>query len=143
MIKKINYDSSARKDEYGYPIGVDLDSAAAAIQGIANIAAVCYETKNPLFEDLPQYHFDRRDMCEVFDANFMDWLSNHLESRSDEFLITRNGDEFYIIHFPSGTIVNWYKHMGRTNTCNKALTVEDLREFKKMLLADFGYEEVN
>ena len=121
MIKKINYDSPAHKDKDGY--------------------TVYYETKNPLFVNLPQYHFDRGDMGEVFDAIFMDWFWDHLGSHSDEFFITQNDDEFYIIHFPSGTIVNWHKHMGRTNTCNKALTLDNLREFKKMLLADFGYEE--
>lgn len=121
MITKIDYMSEARLDEEGYH--------------------VYYETKNPLFKDLPQYHFDRDDMCEVFDADFMHWFWDNLGSSNDEFLITRNGDEFYIIHFPSGTIVNWYKHMGRTNTCNKNLTLDDLREFKRMLLESFGYEE--
>ena len=82
-------------------------------------------------------------MCEVFDAEFMNWFWDNIYHRTDEFLITKNcGDEFYIIHFPSGTIVNWYKHVGRTNTCNKNLTLDDLREFKKMLLESFGYEEV-
>ena len=81
-------------------------------------------------------------MCGVLDVEFENWLWDHMEESSDEFFITRRGDEFYIIHFPSGTIINWYKHMGRTNTCNKNLTLDDLREFKKMLLASFDYEEV-
>ena len=122
MIKKINYNNLTHRDEYGYP--------------------VYYETNNSLFEELPQYHFDRSDMCDVFDTEFMEWFWDHLGDRSDDFLITQNGDEYYIIHFPSGTIVNWYKHMGRTNTCNKNLTLDDLREFKKMLLASFDYEEI-
>lgn len=123
MIKKINYNDSSHRDKDGYP--------------------VYYETKNPLFKNLPQYHFDRDDMCDVFDVDFMKWFWDHgLENRNDEFLITSEDDEFYIIHFPSGTIINWYKHMGRTNTCNKNLTLDDLREFKKMLLESFGYEEV-
>lgn len=122
MIKKINYDSPDHRDEDGFP--------------------VYYETKNPLFEKLSQYHFDTKDMGDVFDNNFMNWFWDHLECRGDEFLITQNNDQYYIIHFPSGTIVNWYKYMlYSTNTCNKALTVDDLREFKKMLLADFNYEE--
>lgn len=103
---------------------------------------VYYESKNPLFQDLPQYHFDRDEMCKVFDSEFVDWLWDHINEYSDEFFITKSWDEFYIIHFPSGTIVNWYKHVGRTNTCNKPMTIEDLKEFKKMLLSDFGYEEV-
>lgn len=122
MIKEIDYTSAAHRDKDGYP--------------------VYYRTKNPLFEKLPQYHFNRDDMCEIFDTEFMFWFWDHLGDNSDEFYLTRNDDEFYIIHFPSGTIINWYKHMGRTNTCNKNLTLDDLREFKKMLLEDFGYEEV-
>lgn len=103
---------------------------------------VYYETKNPLFLDLPQYHFDRDDMCSIFDSDFMNWMWDHIGEFNEEFLITRRDDEFYIIHFQSGTIVNWYKHMGRTNTCNKGLTLDDLKEFKKMLLDSFGYVEV-
>lgn len=122
MIKKINYDDAKHRDEEGY--------------------LIYYETKNPLFKELPQYHFDRSDMCDIFDADFMMWFWEHIEESNDEFLLTRYDDEFYIIHFKSGTIINWYKHMGRTNTCNKDLTLDDLREFKKMLLASFNYEEV-
>ena len=122
MITKIDYNNPAHCDTEGYP--------------------VYYETETPLFKDLPQYHFDRNDMCEIFDGEFMDWFWDNLERRNDDFLITRSDDEFFIIHLKSGTIVNWYKHMGRTNTCNKALTLDDLREFKKMLLESFGYEEV-
>lgn len=122
MIRKIDYTSGARRDKEGYP--------------------VYYDTKNPLFVDLPQYHFNRDDMCDIFDADFMTWFWDHLEDRNDEFIITHADDEYYIIHLTSGTIVNWYKHVGRTNTCNKDLTLDDLREFKKMLLESFGYEEV-
>ena len=122
MIKKIDYSLPINRDEDGFP--------------------VYYDTKNPLFKELPQYHFSRDDMCGVFDIDFIDWLYDHLEKSNSEFLITKIEDEFYIIHFISGTIVNWYKHMGRTNTCNKDLTLDDLREFKKMLLNSFGYEEV-
>ena len=46
MIKEINYNSDTHRDEEGYP--------------------VYYETKNPLLKNLPQYHFDRSDMCAVF-----------------------------------------------------------------------------
>ena len=122
MIRKINWNDGSHTDEEGY--------------------YKYYETENPLFETLPQYHFERSDMCEIFDCDFEDWLWEHKEKCNDEFLITSRSDELYIIHFPSGTIVNWYKHMGRTNTCNKNLTLDDLREFKKMLLEAFGYEEV-
>lgn len=92
------------------------------------------------FNNLPQYHFNRDEMCEVFDAEFMDWFWDHIGEKSDDFYLFKHDDEFYILHLPSGTMINWYKHMGRTNTCNKNLSIEDLKEFKKMLLDDFGYE---
>lgn len=94
---------------------------------------------NPLFEDLPQYHFDRDEMCEVFDKEFVEWLWDNMDTSSDCFDIFRRDDEFYILHRNSGTLINWYKHMGRTNTCNKDLSIEDLREFKKLLLLDYLY----
>lgn len=93
-------------------------------------------------QELPQYHFDRDEMCKVFDSDFIDWLWDHINEDSYDFGIKQRGDEFYIIHYPSGTIVNWYKHMGRTNTCNKPLTIEDLKDFKTLLLADFEWKDV-
>ena len=107
------------------------------------IEKIKHKTENPLFVELPYYHFDRCEMCRIFDSEFMLWFQDHLEDRNEEFIITRVEDEYYIIHLPSGTIINWYKHMGRTNTCNKNLTLDDLREFKKMLLESFGYKEVH
>ena len=89
MIKSIAF--NRRIDKEGYP--------------------VYYKTKNPLFMNLPQYHFDRDDMCDVFDSDFMDWFWDHLGDKNDEFILTYEDDEFYIIHLSSGTIVNWYKHL--------------------------------
>ena len=99
-------------------------------------------SKNPLFKDLPDYHFDRDEMCKVFDDDFAMWLYDHINEHSDYFPIWRWEDEIYILHRDSGTMVGWYKHIGRCNICNKKLTIEDLKEFKRMLLADFGYVEV-
>ena len=49
-------------------------------------------------------------------------------------------DEFYIIHFDSGTIINWYKHIGRTNTCNdEDFTLNDLREMLILLKEDLEW----
>lgn len=50
-------------------------------------------------------------------------------------------DEFYIIHRDSGTIINWYKHLGRTNTCNKeGFTLADLKELLLLLKEDLKEE---
>lgn len=100
-----------------------------------------WKPKSNYFDNLPQYHFERDDFAEVF-SPIIEFIWDNMYSYSDSFFITRNGDEFYIIHFPSGTMINWYKHLGRTNTCNKPLTIDDLKEFKRLLLLDFGYIEV-
>ena len=48
----------------------------------------------------------------------------------DEFSLFRVDDEFYILHRNSGTLINWYKHAGRTNTCNNPdFSMEDFRVF--------------
>mgnify|MGYP007064904547 CR=1 FL=1 len=62
---------------------------------------------------------------------------------TDNFLLYRWEDEFYIIHRDSGTIINWYKHLGRTNTCNKeGFTLADLKELLLLLKEDLKEVEV-
>lgn len=85
-------------------------------------------------EDLPQYHIDRDVMCKIVAETvgyerLMDAF-DHGTVICDSFAWFRNSDEFYIIHLDSGMMVNWYKHLGRTNTCSQAnRTVEDYRTF--------------
>lgn len=94
-------------------------------------------------DTLPQYHFDRNDFCKIFmevftideyvDIDVLCGPTTHLE----EFSLFRCEDEFYILHRNSGVLINWYKHMGRTNTCNKSdFTLDDFREFLKKLRED-------
>ena len=91
-----------------------------------------YNSKH--LQDLPQYHFDRDEFCKAFYKVFtkdemIDILSMNLAPK-DEFVMVKNGDEYYIIHLASATVINWYKHLGRTNTCNKSgFTIDDLNEF--------------
>ena len=94
-------------------------------------------------ETLPQYHFDRDDFCKVFREVFTDDEIIDIDvmcgypQNTDNFLLYRWEDEFYIIHRDSGTIINWYKHLGRTNTCNKeAFTLADLKELLLLLKKD-------
>ena len=97
-------------------------------------------------ETLPQYHFEREDFVnefykvftrdEVFDL-VVDCQGHRV---TDEFFLLDGDDEFYIIHRESGTMINWYKHLGRTNTCNKeGFTLEDLHEFLVLLKEDLSY----
>lgn len=89
---------------------------------------------------LPQYHFDRAEFVDAFKRVFSIDEIYDLEVACqehrclDDFLLYYADDEFYIIHLDSGTIINWYKHLGRTNTCNKeGFSLLDLMELLKLL----------
>ena len=89
---------------------------------------------------LPQYHFDRDKFCKVFFEVFTSDESTEIftlcgiHKHLDDFSLFRCEDEFYILHRDSGIMINWYKHLGRTNTCNRPdFTVDDLREFWQKL----------
>lgn len=98
---------------------------------------------------LPQYHFDREDFCKTIEKVFT-WdefvdidvecgCNRHL----DEFSLFRYEDEFYILHRSSGVVINWYKHAGRTNTCNRPdFTLDDFREFLVELRKDLVWNGV-
>lgn len=98
-------------------------------------------------ETLPQYHFDRDEFTKAFYDVFenTDNIFNLIvecqgHRVTDEFFLLYGDDEFYIIHRQSGTMINWYKHLGRTNTCNKGgFTLEDLHEFLVLLKEDLEF----
>lgn len=82
---------------------------------------------------LPDYHMDRKAFVNVFYKVFsndeIDKLEMYCQSCKcfDDFLLYYKDDIYYIIHFDSGTIISWYKHIGRANTCNnKWFTKYDL-----------------
>lgn len=98
---------------------------------------------------LPQYHFDRDLFCKIFEEVFTyDEIADvELECGDQrhlgEFSLLRWEDEFYVLHRNSGIMINWYKHLGRTNTCNKSgFTINDLREFLVELRKDLVWEGV-
>ena len=99
--------------------------------------------------DLPQYHFDRDEFCKAFEKVFTndELIDMELECGCNkhvgDFALMRHDDEFYILHRDSGIMINWYKHLGRTNTCNRPdFTLDDLREFLKKLREELVWERV-
>lgn len=95
---------------------------------------------------LPQYHFDRDEFTKAFydvftsDEVFDLIVECQGQRITDEFFLLYDADEFYIIHRESGTMINWYKHLGRTNICNKeGFTLEDLHELLLLLKEDLEY----
>lgn len=97
--------------------------------------------KSKFLQELPQYHFEREAFTNMFyevfgssDEIFEVIVACQEHRCLDSFHLFYDSDEFYIIHLESGTIINWYKHLGRTNTCNKeGFTLEDLKEFLVLL----------
>lgn len=96
--------------------------------------------KSKYLQEIPQYSFDRDDFVDAFKKIFSNDEIFELEVACQErkllydFLLYYAYDEFYIIHLSSGTIINWYKHLGRTNTCNKeGFDINDLLELLKAL----------
>lgn len=109
---------------------------------------MCDTIKSKFLQDLPQYHFDRDDFTNVFYEVFgsTDEIFNLIVACQEhkclfEFHLFYDSDEFYIIHLRSGTVINWYKHLGRTNTCNKeGFTLADLKELLLLLKEDLKEE---
>ena len=97
-----------------------------------------------------QYHFTRDEMTKVFEEVFplnsqiwdwnIVWYCYFKDTNS--FHAFRDEDEFYILHKPSGTMINWYKHMGRTNTCNKDLSLDELKLFLLLLRKELVEDKI-
>lgn len=93
-------------------------------------------------ELLEQYYFDRDIFCEEFRKvipDIIDIFHTHGNQNiltMTDFIMIKHENEYYIMHNDSGTIINWYKNLGRINTCNKNLTLEEFRLFIKMLNED-------
>lgn len=95
---------------------------------------------------LPQYHIDRNEFCEIIKETVgYDRLMDAFcygAVVSDRFAWFSNNDEFYIINLDSGMMVNWYKHLGRTNTCSQSnRRLEDYYEFFELFKEELGYLE--
>ena len=96
------------------------------------------------------YHFVRDEMEKIFEEVFpLDsqawdwdcvWYCDFRDTNS--FHAFKDYDEYYILHKPSGTMINWYKHIGRTNTCNKDLSLDELRLFLLLLRKELVEEKI-
>lgn len=94
---------------------------------------------------LKDYYFKRDDFekvwSEVFTKEELGLVLSEGHLVTDNFLYEQIGDEHYLIHLESGTIINWYKHLGRTNTCNKNdFTLNDLKTMIQLYADDYREE---
>ena len=94
-------------------------------------------------KDMPQYPFTRDSFVRIFNEVFRSEqidaiLDACIETRhAYRFLLTKNEEDYYIIHLSSGTVIGWYKHLGRINVCSKPeATLTDLRYFLQQLRYD-------
>ena len=85
---------------------------------------------NP-FETLAQYAIERDDFERIYLL-----VAKKLYNETDDFKGWYNNDEWYILHKPSGTMINWYKHCGRCNTCNKTLSLHQHELFATIIYED-------
>ena len=102
--------------------------------------------KNNKLVYMEQYHIERDLLCKIVDEEFnydtlMDLFCYGAIKNTENFTAFRVGDEFYILHRDSGMMINWYKHLGRTNTCSQEhRTAEDYREFFRKLKEDMEHD---
>ena len=87
---------------------------------------------------------DQRDRKEVFTAEETDSVFSLCQESPylDDFILAWDEDTFYFIHKKSCTIITFYKHVGRCNTCsNQDLDLDDLKKFFTLLKEDLVYKE--
>lgn len=132
------YNINSNKTETNKNINVSVEDA---IDESFGIKSNCWNLNT-----LPQYHFPRHEFCNIWEEVFKDIDGIEWDSKIMNGIQTPNfhsyhdnDDEYYIIHLPSGTMINWYKHLGRTNTCNKNLSLSELKLFFILLKNDMNY----
>lgn len=94
-------------------------------------------------EELAQYYLDRDRFCEIVLSMFnFDIDSENLQLicidgfTGNRFHLFYDCDDFYILDMKTGMMINWYKNLGRINTCNQSRTEEEIIEFFKLLKVD-------
>ena len=135
-----------------------IDHAVRALERRAGAASVKYEKNEngsysvikwePLpgpdaqdpMEALPHGHFGRGEfagvLVEALGNDGIDALEDACVTGKamGDFKCWYDEGDYYVCHMPSGMTVNWYKHLGRANTCSKpGATLRDLMSFMSRL----------
>ena len=91
-----------------------------------------------------QYYFKRDLFCEYFNKYAPSFIKIMWDMGCDfqttNFKMFRIDDEIYLLHIDTGIILNWYKHLGRTNTCNRDIDTEVFKELLELLENDIKEE---
>ena len=88
--------------------------------------------------ELPHGHFDRAGFTETLRRALGDAGIDELEdaclagASKGDFKCWYDEGDYYVCHMPSGMTINWYKHLGRANTCSKPdASLSDLWDFMR------------
>lgn len=81
------------------------------------------------------YQIERDEFVRIF-SEIDEILIDIYEFENEKIKIWCWEDEYFILEKDSGIIVSWYKHLGRCNTCNKKLTIENYEEYSKRILEE-------
>lgn len=76
-----------------------------------------------IFNEIDNYNYEEMNAVFEFENDFIK-------------LWTWDCDEYYILEKETGILINWYKHLGRANYCNKKLTIKEYEEFAKRILKE-------
>ena len=87
-----------------------------------------------------QYPIERDKFCEIFSKVYDEFYDEFFDITTESFKCWYYDDEYYILHLPSGTLINWYKHLGRCNTCNKNLSIEEYKYIADLLYTELKEE---
>lgn len=92
-------------------------------------------------EEMKQYYLEREDFVSLFEQVFGNYGIDIEQIVVDgwtgeRFHLFWEDDEYYILDMQTGMMLNWYKHLGRTNTCNQIRTIEEIKEFLELLKED-------
>ena len=81
------------------------------------------------------YQIERDEFIRIFEE-LDKILIDIYEFENEKIKIWKWEDEYFILEKDTGIIVNWYKHLGRCNTCNKKLTIENYETFGERILEE-------
>lgn len=90
--------------------------------------------------NMKQYPIERDIFCNIFREIDLEFYDELYDVTTESFKCWRYDDEFYILHLNSGTLINWYKHLGRCNTCNKDLSIDEYKYIAKLLYNELKEE---
>lgn len=80
-----------------------------------------------------QYPITRDEFIRIFSK--IDEIIYEIYDYEDfDIKIWHYEDDIYILEKDTGILVNWYKHLGRCNTCNKELSIREYEQFAERVL---------